>query len=163
MRKILIFGNSGAGKSTLARKLSTRYGLAHLDLDTLAWEAATPPVRRPLQASGAQLDEFVAAHAGWVIEGCYTDLLELVANAADEIYWLNLPVETCMENARSRPWEPHKYASKREQDANLTMLLEWISQYPDRHDTFSAAAHTRLYNEFSGKKHMLTRNTPWPG
>ena len=38
MRKILIFGNSGSGKSTLAGKLCAGNGLAHLDLDTLAWQ-----------------------------------------------------------------------------------------------------------------------------
>ncbi|MCE9595769.1 MAG: hypothetical protein K8S98_16390 [Planctomycetes bacterium] len=35
--RVLVFGNSGSGKSHLARRLLTEHGLAHLDLDTIAW------------------------------------------------------------------------------------------------------------------------------
>lgn len=37
MSNILIVGNSGSGKSTLATRLERELGIAHLDLDTLAW------------------------------------------------------------------------------------------------------------------------------
>jgi hypothetical protein len=37
---------------------------------------------------------------------------------------MNLPVAACIENARKRPWEPHKYASKAEQDKNLDRLID---------------------------------------
>lgn len=63
-----------------------------------------------------------------------------------------------MENARSRPWEPHKYKSKEAQDENLEMLRGWIAQYEERQDVFSFSAHTALYEEFSGRKSMITRN-----
>src|SRR6266436_8125163 len=39
MRRIVVFGNSGSGKTTLARVLTSQYGLAHLDLDSLAWDS----------------------------------------------------------------------------------------------------------------------------
>jgi adenylate kinase family enzyme len=38
--KILIFGNSGSGKSTMAKRHSEQSGLAHLDLDSIAWKAS---------------------------------------------------------------------------------------------------------------------------
>ena len=158
MKRILVFGNSGSGKSTLAQKLSARYRLAHLDLDTLAWEPTSPPTRRTVQSSWQQIGKFIAANPGWVIEGCYADLLELAIHQANEIYFLNLPIQACIQNARVRPWEPHKYASRAEQDANLPMLLEWISQYVERDDTFSEAAHRRLSEGFSGAKYLFTSN-----
>ncbi|MEE4184228.1 MAG: shikimate kinase [Gammaproteobacteria bacterium] len=158
MRKILIFGNSGSGKSTLAKKLCAAHKLSHLDLDTLAWKETSPPVRKAIRLSKSQIVEFRSRSAGWVIEGCYADLLELVINDANELYFLNLPVEVCIENAKRRPWEPHKYGSKAEQDANLEMLIDWIAHYPERDDTFSAAAHRRLYDDFDGTKHMFTSN-----
>lgn len=158
MKKVIVFGNSGSGKSMLAGKLSERFGLAHLDLDTLAWEPVSPPVRKPLHESKAQIDAFVAAEPTWVIEGCYADLLALAIGEASEVYYLNLPVAECQRNARQRPWEPHKYESKQAQDANLGMLLDWISAYTERDDMFSAAAHQRLYDTFPGTKRMLTRN-----
>ncbi len=158
MRRILIFGNSGSGKSTLAKKLCASEDLAHLDLDTLAWEPVSPPERSPLTVSKLQIAEFINSHQSWVIEGCYTDLLEMVAPESTEIIFMNLPVETCISNARSRPWEPHKYASKEAQDANLEMLTDWISRYAERSDTFSQESHQETYDNYHGKKTMFVRN-----
>ena len=70
MRKILIFGNSGSGKSKLAKKLSAAEKLAHLDLDTLAWQPTNPPIRNPLAESEKSIAQFINTHSGWVIEGC---------------------------------------------------------------------------------------------
>ena len=158
MRKIVIFGNSGSGKSTLARELAGLEGLQHLDLDVLAWTDTIPPARKPLAESGAEIQAFIHANDGWVIEGCYTDLLELAVPFATDMVFLNLPVALCQRNARQRPWEPHKYASKAVQDANLEMLLHWISEYDTREDTFSKRAHVALYASFGGKKAMYLSN-----
>ena len=160
MRKVLIFGNSGSGKSTLARRLSAEEGMAHLDLDVLAWLPTEPPERRPLSESRADIDRFIAQHDSWVIEGCYTDLLELAAAESSEMIFMNLPVAVCRENARNRPWEPHKYDSKAAQDANLEMLIDWISHYPDRSGTFSESAHRQLFANYTGKKTLITSNPP---
>lgn len=160
MSKILIFGNSGSGKSTLAKALSATQGLAHLDLDTLAWLPTNPPVRVPLPESQSAIETFMASHDNWVIEGCYTDLLEFAATHADEAIFLNLPVAACIANARNRPWEPHKYATQEAQDRNLAMLIAWIAQYPTRKDVFCESAHVELYREFRGRKSMRTRNDP---
>lgn len=158
MSRVLILGNSGSGKSTLARKICESRGLAHLDLDTLAWKPTLPPEREKLSVSAGAVDEFTASNQGWVIEGCYTDLLELAVSQSTELIFMNLPVELCVANARARPWEAHKYASKSAQDANLPMLINWIRQYAHRDDTFSFASHSRLYENYAGKKTMVTRN-----
>jgi len=158
LRKILIFGNSGSGKSTLAKKLCLAEGLSHLDLDTLAWMPTAPPERKPLAESEAEISEFIRSNAGWVVEGCYSDLLDLILPSSSELIFMNLPVDLCIENARNRPWEPHKYESKEAQDSNLNMLIDWISQYSERTDTFSKAAHSALYERYTGKKCMLTSN-----
>ncbi|MDA1369688.1 MAG: AAA family ATPase [Proteobacteria bacterium] len=158
MRKVLVFGNSGSGKSTLARQLKYSEGLAHLDLDALAWLNTSPPERAPLNESLRSIQQFFRENEGWVIEGCYTDLLELAGRAANAIIFLNLPIELCIENARNRPWEPHKYASKHAQDDNLDMFMDWIAQYDRRHDVFSLESHLSFYEKFTGEKTMLTSN-----
>jgi adenylate kinase family enzyme len=158
VKKVVIFGNSGSGKSTLAKELSEAQGLPHLDLDTLAWKPTTPPARETLAESKRAIDAFMASNNRWAIEGCYSDLLELVMLESSEIIYLDLPVETCISNARSRPWEPHKYASKEAQDANLEMLTEWIAQYAEREDTFSRSAHMALYRSYAGRKTRYTGN-----
>lgn len=148
--RYLVVGNSGAGKSTLAKRLPG----AHLDLDTLAWDPG--PVRRATAASAREIDAFTAAHDRWVIEGCYADLLAHVAPRATTLVFVDPGVDACIANARARPWEPHKYASKAEQDANLEMLVGWIRDYATRDDAFSLAAHRALFEAFGGEKHHLT-------
>tara|TARA_R110001599_G_scaffold353881_1_gene602129 strand:- start:120454 stop:120951 length:498 start_codon:yes stop_codon:yes gene_type:complete len=158
MSRVLILGNSGSGKSTLAGRICATEGLAHLDLDTLAWHPTSLPERQKLSVSARAIDDFMASNHGWVIEGCYADLLELAVSQSTELIFMNLPMELCVENARARPWEPHKYASKSAQDANLPMLIEWINQYAQRSDTFSFVSHHRLYEQYEGKKTMYTEN-----
>ena len=158
MSKVVIFGNSGSGKSTLAKALATKNQLAHLDLDTIAWKPCAPPERMPIAESSQAIDAFLSESKSWVIEGCYSDLLELVTPKADNVIFLNLSVEDCIANAKSRPWEPHKYESKEAQDANLDMLIDWIAQYDARQDTFSKSAHEKLFEDFQGKKTMYVSN-----
>jgi adenylate kinase family enzyme len=158
LSKIVIFGNSGSGKSTLAKDLALKNKLAHLDLDTIAWNPVQPPERMPISESYILISEFLSANEEWLVEGCYSDLLELVTTKADEVIFLNLPISTCITNAKNRHWEPHKYQSKEAQDANLNMLIDWISNYTSRNDTFSKAAHEKLYAECQGKKTMYVSN-----
>lgn len=163
MKKILIFGNSGSGKSTLAQKLVDEYKLAHLDLDTIAWQAAasaatSPPQRQLLSKSKASIDSFCNTHNEWVIEGCYSDLLELISDRANEAIFMDLSVDQCVENAKSRAWEPHKYSSKEAQGQNLKMLIDWIKDYEKRDDTFSKLAHQTFYEQFDGAKTLISTN-----
>jgi len=157
VRKVIIFGNSGSGKSTLAAELR-KEGLAHLDLDVLAWLPSSPPERRPMDQAYEEIQNFTKENDEWVVEGCYTDLLELVKPFSTEAIFMNLPVHLCQENARNRPWEPHKYDSKEAQDGNLGMLLDWIAGYVDRKDSLSYSAHRTLYDSFQGKKTEIICN-----
>ena len=158
MQRIVIFGNSGSGKSTLAQNYAEKYKLSHLDLDTLAWRDTSPPTRLPLSESAAKVHNFLDISQNWIIEGCYSDLLELVINAANEILFLNPGEATCVSNCNARPWEPHKYASPEEQNKNLDMLLNWVRQYADRDDEFSLSAHRKLFNNFTGTKTEFKSN-----
>ena len=152
MKKIIIFGNSGAGKSTLAKKLQQQYKLEYLDLDLLAWSESSTPTRKPLSQSIKEIDTFLQDAHDWVIEGCYADLLEHVAKNANELIFLNPGADVCINHCRNRPWEPHKYASKEEQDKNLKMLIEWVKQYDKREDEFSLKLHRILFDSFAGNK-----------
>jgi len=69
---------------------------------------------------------------------------------------LNPGVDACIRNASARPWEPHKYATREAQDANLPMLIDWIRAYATRTDEFSLAAHRALFDAYAGAKRELT-------
>jgi adenylate kinase family enzyme len=157
MARYVLVGNSGSGKSTLAARLARGSDVPHLDLDTLAWEPATSPTRRPAEDSAREIASFMEASAkGWVIEGCYADLVGVALFRCTRLLFLNPGVHACIANAGARPWEPHKYASKEAQDANLEMLLGWIRDYWTRDDVFSQAAHRALFDGFAGDKLELT-------
>ena len=134
MHRIVVFGNSGSGKTTLARVLTSQYGLARLDLDSLAWDS--PGDRRSLAESASTIRDFINEHSEWVIEGCYGDLLELVLPYASEVRFLNPGVEACIANCQARPWEPEKYPSKEAQDQKLDFLLDWVREYESRADEY---------------------------
>ncbi len=152
-RRILIFGNSGSGKSTLARRYGEE-GLAVLDLDTVAYQRHA--VRHELDTSWELMRAFMDAHPeGWVMEGCYGALIERAAPSASELVFLDPGVETCLAHNEARPWEPHKYASKDEQDAALAFLRSWVRDYYVRDDECSLSWHARVYAAFSGPKRRL--------
>lgn len=150
--KVLIFGNSGSGKSTLARYLSEAHGLAHLDLDAIVWEPGRIAVQRPSDAIAASLADFLARHERWVVEGCYGELVEAASSHCTELVFLNPGLDTCLEHNRRRAWEPHKYASKQEQDAMLERLQAWVAGYYERDDPWSYRAHRRIFDTFPGRK-----------
>ena len=156
MTRTVLLGNSGSGKSTLAARLARAGACPHLDLDTLAWLPVQPPQRRPIADSARDIAAFVDANEHWVIEGCYADLLELALPRCTQLVFLNPGIAACIANARSRPWEPHKYASKEAQDRNLDMLIGWIRDYETRRDEFSLPAHRALFDGFAGDKRELT-------
>ena len=58
-------------------------------------------------------------------------------------------------NCHSRPWEPHKYVSKVEQDEKLQFLLSWVREYYTREGEMSLAAHRALFEAYAGPREVL--------
>jgi adenylate kinase family enzyme len=154
MKRILIFGNSGSGKTTMATALAAELGASCLDLDTITWKAKA--VRRPLPESIDALRAYLAAHEQWVIEGCYADMIEAALPHCSELRFLNPGVEACVAHCRARPWEPHKYASRAEQDELLEVLVDWVRRYETRDDEYSLARHRAIFDGFAGPKREYT-------
>lgn len=149
---MVVFGNSGSGKTTLARQLARQHALAYLDLDAIVWEPGMSAVQRAPAEIEASLAAFIAAHARWVIEGCYGDLVEAAAAHCTELVFLNPGMEVCLRHNRARPWEPHKYATMQAQDAMLDALQAWVVGYYERDDPWSYRAHRRIFESFAGRK-----------
>jgi adenylate kinase family enzyme len=154
--KLLVFGNSGSGKSTYANALARDHGLAHLDLDSIVWEPGKVAVQRSPAAIEVSLRDFIDGEPQWVIEGCYGELVEIAASYCTRLIFLNPGLEPCLANNLRRPWEPHKYASKAEQDAMLDTLQAWVAGYYQRDDAWSYASHRRIFDRFTGTKLEMT-------
>lgn len=150
--RVLVFGNSGSGKTTFATHLSQEHDLPHLDLDSIVWEPGQIAVQRQPQAIAASLASFLAENGSWVVEGCYGELVVSASTHCTELVFLNPGLQTCLEHNRTRPWEPHKYASKDAQDAMLENLQAWVAGYYEREDQWSYHAHRRIFDKFTGQK-----------
>lgn len=153
--RVAIIGNSSSGKSTLARQLSEMYAVDVLDLDTVAWEPGKIAVRRPAEDVLADVKAFCAANDSWVVEGCYASLIEGTFYHKPELWLLDPGRDQCIANCCSRPWEPHKYATKQDQEEKLSFLLEWVADYYSRDDDLSLRRYRELYAGYTGTKRWI--------
>jgi hypothetical protein len=89
VERIAVVGVTGSGKTTFARQLSARLGVPHVELDALYWQPnwtkADPDLLRAKIACEV-------ARPGWVIEGNYSILRDLIWAAADTLVWLDYPL-----------------------------------------------------------------------
>jgi adenylate kinase family enzyme len=160
--RFVLLGNSGSGKTTLAAWLGERHGIDVLDLDSVAWEPGQIAVPRDERSAQADVLAFCSARPGWVVEGCYANLVEVALGLQPQLLFLNPGVEACIEHCQRRPHEPHKYASKDEQDARLAFLLQWVREYPQREDAMSLRAHRACFEAYRGPKREFDAPLPLP-
>ena len=91
-------GGPGSGKTTYARALAAELGVAHHDLDRVAYAppdgVPDAPFRRWTRVPDQQRRERAAVIAGtdgWVADGLYAGWTEPLRDAADRIVWLDPP------------------------------------------------------------------------
>jgi adenylate kinase family enzyme len=101
-RRIAIYGNSGSGKSTLGHALGERLGIPFIELDAIVhyrpnWEDRTDEdFRAQVQAA---LD---ASPNGWICDGNYGAVRDLILPQADTAIWLRLPFHVVYWRLASR-------------------------------------------------------------
>src|SRR5262249_41586632 len=95
---------------------------------------------------------FCSGHKNWVVEGCYANLVNAALAFSPRLLFLNPGEEQCLANCRARPWEPHKYPSKDEQDTRLAFLLSWVRDYYCRDGEMSLAGHLACFERYLGSK-----------
>ena len=159
--RVAIVGNSGSGKSTLASEITAAHTVVSLDLDTVAWEPGTIAVPRSAEASARDVTAFCSSRDRWVVEGCYAGLVQETLEHSPILLFVDPGVDACLANCGRRPWEPHKYGSKAEQDEKLEFLLSWVREYYSRDGDLSLTRHESLFEQYRGPKLRLAhRETP---
>lgn len=146
MQKVIIIGCPGGGKSTFARELHKRTGLPLHHLDMMYWNADRTQV--PREVFQQRLEEVLRQEC-WIIDGNYNRTMEMRMEACDTIFFLDYPVEVCLEGARARkgtkrsdlPWtEGEDEAVEEEflqfirsfQEDGRPQILERLEKYKDK-------------------------------
>lgn len=88
MRRVALFGPPATGKTTLARWLSMELDQPHTDLDDILF---TPHGPLPLEEFRRQAAEITCTD-GWIVEGNFSKLADIVWHRADTLIWLDFPL-----------------------------------------------------------------------
>ena len=86
--RIAVHGASGSGKTTLASAIAAQLGVTHIELDGLFHQPGW--TERPIDEFRAEVAE-VADAPGWVVEGNYRQVRDLVWAGAQVIVVIDLP------------------------------------------------------------------------
>jgi hypothetical protein len=104
-------------------------------------------IARNPTAARSDLNKFCATNSRWIIEGCYANLIEEALKHKPLLIFMEPGVAAYIANCQRRPWEPHKYKSRQEQDEKLAFLLSWVRDYYHRDgDLLSMRISTSLTN-----------------
>jgi len=88
MRRVSVVGNSGSGKTTFAAELAGRMGVPCLELDAVFHQPGWVPL--PAGEFRARVAEFTTG-PGWVVDGNYSTVRDIVWDRADTVVWLDPP------------------------------------------------------------------------
>lgn len=102
-KKIAVIGCSGAGKSVFSRKLAAATELPLYHLDMLYWrEDCTHITRKEF----IEKQNEILKNDSWIIDGNYRNTLVYRINAAQLIFFFDLPTEICLNGAINRGVRP---------------------------------------------------------
>lgn len=95
--RIVVLGMSASGKSTLCQLMSARFHIPHIELDALhhlpGWRVRDTESFRELVLRALDDAEAVRSSktAGWIVDGNYSSVRDLVWPRATTIVWLDYP------------------------------------------------------------------------
>ena len=103
MKRILVIGCPGSGKSSFSRELHGKCGIPLYHLDMMFWNADKTTVDKSvfLERLSSVLGE-----DEWIIDGNYASTMEKRIAACDTVFFLDYPLEVCIDGVRQRRGKP---------------------------------------------------------
>ncbi len=103
IKRVIVIGCPGSGKSTFSRDLHriTRIPLYHLDM--LYWNSDRTTVEKAVFRG--RLSQ-VLEKPEWIIDGNYGSTMEMRLKKCDTVFFLDYPLEVCLDGIMSRRGKP---------------------------------------------------------
>jgi adenylate kinase family enzyme len=164
MRRVSVVGSPGSGKTTFGRRLANQLDVPYVELDAIFHQPGWNDL--PSDVFRARVSEALAGD-GWVVDGNYSAVRDLVWEAADTVVWLDLPRRVVMRRValrtlrraitRERLWngnrEPFTNLYRLDPEKNI-IRWTWVkhADYATRYSDASgdpANGHLRFVRLFS--------------
>lgn len=148
----MIIGCPGSGKSTFSRSLHDITGIPLFHLDNLNWNSDRTTVEKKVFLE--RLSNVIQKEE-WIIDGNYGSTIELRLQSCDTVFFLDYPLEICLEGIKERkgktrtdiPW----VESDDEDDPEF---VEFIKNYNSQ----SRPHVMELLNKYSNKDIYIFQN-----
>lgn len=103
MKKVLVIGCPGSGKSTFSKQLQQLTNLPLYHLDRMYWNADKTTVSK--EVFQQRLMD-VLCKEEWIIDGNYASTMKKRMQKCDTIFFLDYPLEVCLDGIRMRRGKP---------------------------------------------------------
>ena len=89
-RRIVVYGPASTGKTTVASRIARSIGAPHVELDAVFWLPDWTP--KPEEEFRADVSALLEKYpGGWVFDGNYRLVRDLILPLADTVVWLHPP------------------------------------------------------------------------
>lgn len=163
MQRVSVVGNSGSGKTTTARELASVLGVPHVELDAIFHQPGWQEL--PRDEFRRRVQHEVSA-PGWVIDGNYSAVRDIVWDAADTVVWMDPPHPLVMARVIRRTLRrvvtrEELWNGNREPWSNLfrsESIVVWA--WTQRHKYQSRYAAAMTAPELGGVRFIRVRTAP---
>jgi len=153
LRRVAIMGNGGSGKTWLARQMSLLLDRAPVHLDDVYWQPGQHGTARDKAIVIEEIRE-LSLTSGWIIEGIYGWLINVILPRTTTLVFLDLPEDECIGNIKARGKQ------RGENDESFEELIDWASKYRERRNNWNSfESHLRMFEEFPNEKVRLKGRT----
>ena len=99
MKRVIVIGCPGSGKSVFSKALHQITGIPLFHLDMLFWNSDKTTVEKTVFHE--KLSDAIK-NSEWIIDGNYSDTMELRIKECDTVVFLDYPVEVCLDGIKAR-------------------------------------------------------------